>query len=182
MGAGFPAVPRSVRVSDPYLRPESRRGGPARPVGTTRKTLSPGPGQAVGRPLRILFACVGNAARSPMAQAFARSIGGSRVDARSGGSRPARAVAPEAVAVMAEKGIDLSGHACQGFDEDWVRGECDLVVTLAAGAEAVPAFAGKPLEAWDVPDPRGRPIEEYRRLRDQLEHRVSQLLAERGIL
>lgn len=180
-GRVFRSGPRIHAVSDPYLRPEPKRGGGARPVGNTRKTLTPGPGQAVARPLRILFACVGNAARSPMAEGFARSIGGSRVQARSGGTEPAGGVAPEAVAVMAEKGIDLSGHVCQGIDGLWLR-DCDLVVTLGLGPGDAAAFAGKPLEAWDVPDPRGKPVEEYRRLRDHLEHRVGLLLAERGIL
>ena len=136
----------------------------------------------MGRPLRILFACVGNAARSQMAHGFAKAMGGSRVEARSAGSRPASAMAPEAVAVMSEKGIDLSGHSPQGFDEAWIRDACDLVVTMGCGDDACPAFVGKPLEDWDLDDPKGKPVEEFRRIRDDIERRMRALLAERGIL
>ena len=136
----------------------------------------------MARPLRILFACVGNAARSQMAHGFAKAMGGSRVEARSGGSRPAGHVAPEAIAVMAEKGIDLSGHASQGFDIQWILDACDLVVTMGCGDDACPAFVGKPLVDWDLEDPKGKPIEEFRRVRDDIERRVRTLLAERGIL
>jgi protein-tyrosine-phosphatase len=130
---------------------------------------------------RVLFACVGNSARSQMAQGFARRMGGARVDARSGGSRPLGRVLPEAVAVMAERGIDISRSPSQGFDERWVRDRCGLVVTMGCGDDACPAFAGKPLVDWDLPDPKGRPIEEFRRVRDEIEARVRALLAERGI-
>jgi protein-tyrosine-phosphatase len=168
-------------VSDPFLRP------PPPPALRPRKPsregkAGPGPGQAVGRPLRILFACVGNAARSQMAHGFARATGGSRVEVRSGGSRPAGVVAPEAIEVMAEKGIDLSGHVSQGFDEAWIRDECDLVVTMGCGDDACPAFVGKPLEDWALDDPRGGSLEDFRRIRDDIQRRVRALLAERGIL
>lgn len=156
---------------------------PARPRKPERlRKASAGPGQAVGRPLRILFACVGNAARSQMAHGFAKVMGGSRVEARSGGSRPAGQVAPEAIAVMAEKGIDISGHTSQGFDEEWIRDDCDLVVTMGCGDDACPAFVGKPLVDWDLEDPKGKPIEEFRRIRDDIQRRMRVLLAERGIL
>jgi len=168
-------------VSDPFLRPPPPVGLRPRKPSRAGKP-GPGPGQAVGRPLRVLFACVGNAARSQMAHGFAKAMGGSRVEARSGGSRPAGEVAPEAIAVMAEKGIDLSGHRSQGFDELWIRDECDLVVTMGCGDDACPAFLGKPLEDWALEDPKGKPISEFRRTRDDIEARVRKLLAERGIL
>lgn len=168
-------------MSDPFLRPRPPVGLRPRKPSRAGKP-GPGPGQAVGRPLRVLFACVGNAARSQMAQGFAQAMGGSRVEARSGGSRPAGEVAPEAIAVMAEKGIDLSGHRSQGFDEPWIRDECDLVVTMGCGDDACPAFVGKPLEDWALEDPKGKPLEEFRRTRDDIERRVRKLLAECGIL
>ncbi|MFA5944043.1 MAG: arsenate reductase ArsC [Candidatus Thermoplasmatota archaeon] len=130
-------------------------------------------------PFRILFACVGNSARSQMAQGFAKALGGAQVDARSGGSKPLGHVLPEAIAVMREKGIDLSGHESQGFDERWVRDECDLVVTMGCGDDACPAFLGKPLVDWDLDDPKGKPVAEFRRVRDEIERRVRDLLSER---
>ncbi|MEK6976550.1 MAG: arsenate reductase ArsC [Candidatus Thermoplasmatota archaeon] len=132
-------------------------------------------------PFRVLFACVGNSARSQMAQGFARAFGGVRVEARSGGSKPLGYVLPEAIAAMREKGIDISGHPSQGFDEAWVRDACDLVVTMGCGDDACPAFIGKPLLDWDLDDPKGKPLAEFRRVRDDIEHRVRALLKERGV-
>ena len=131
---------------------------------------------------RVLFACVGNSARSQMAQGFARRLGGAKVDARSGGSRPLGHVLPEAVEAMAEKGIDISRSPSQGFDERWVRDKCDLVVTMGCGDDACPAFVGKSLVDWDLPDPKGRPLAEFRRVRDEIEVRVRSLLGEHGVL
>ncbi|MHB8634335.1 MAG: arsenate reductase ArsC [Thermoplasmatota archaeon] len=132
--------------------------------------------------LGILFACVGNSARSQMAQGFARARGAEGVDVHSGGSRPLGYVLPEAIAVMRERGIDISGHASRGFDYAWIRGSCDVVVTMGCGEDACPAFAGKRVVDWDLDDPRGRPIEEFRRVRDEIERRVTALLGERGAL
>jgi protein-tyrosine-phosphatase len=131
--------------------------------------------------LRVLFACVGNSARSQMAQGFARHIGGGKVDARSGGSKPLGHVLPEAIQVMAERGIDISRNQSQGFDEAWIRDACDLVVTMGCGDDACPAFIGKPLVDWDLPDPKGKPLQEFRKVRDEIETRVRDLLTRHGI-
>jgi protein-tyrosine-phosphatase len=137
---------------------------------------------ATGQPLRVLFACVGNSARSQMAQGFAMALGGDRVEARSGGSKPLGHVLPEAIAAMRENGIDISGHPSRGFDEDWVRSRCDLVVTMGCGDDACPAFVGKPMVDWDLDDPKGKPLAEFRRVRDEIEVRVRDLLRARGIV
>lgn len=130
---------------------------------------------------RVLFACVGNSARSIMAEAFARRHGGLRVEARSGGSRPLGHVLPEVVRVMAERGIDVSGYASRGFDELWIRERCDLVVIMGCGDDACPAFIGKRMVDWELEDPKGKDLAEIRRIRDDVERRVLALLAERGI-
>lgn len=128
------------------------------------------------RPLRVLFACIGNSARSQMAEGFAKALGQGKVEARSGGSKPLGRVLPEAVAVMREKGIDISGHASKGFDEAWIRESCDLVVTMGCGEDACPAFVGKKMVDWDLPDPKGKPVAEFRAVRDEVERRVRDLL------
>lgn len=128
------------------------------------------------RPPRILFACVGNSARSQMAEGFARALAGDRIDVRSGGSKPLGYVLAEAIQVMHEKGIDISGHPSQGFDEEWVRG-CDLVVTMGCGDDACPAFIGKRIVDWDLPDPKGQPLAVFREVRDRIEAEVTALLA-----
>ena len=126
---------------------------------------------------RILFACVGNSARSQMAEGFARAIARDRIEVRSGGSKPLGYVLPEAIQVMREKGIDISGHPSQGFDEEWVRG-CDLVVTMGCGDDACPAFVGKRIIDWDLPDPKGQPLAVFRQVRDRIEANVTSLLAD----
>lgn len=134
------------------------------------------------KPFHVLFACIGNSARSQMAHGFAKHYGGKKVDARSGGSKPLGYVLPEAVEVMLEKGIDIAGHPSQGFDEAWVAGPCQLVVTMGCGDDACPAFIGKPMVDWELPDPKGKPIAEFRRVRDEIERRVLALLRERGAM
>ena len=129
-----------------------------------------------GRPFKVLFACVGNSARSVMAQGFAKHLGGSLVEARSGGSRPLGYLLPEAVQVMREKGIDVSQEPSKGFDERWVREECDLVVTMGCGDDACPAFIGKPLVDWALEDPKGKDLATFRRVRDEIEAKVRALL------
>lgn len=131
---------------------------------------------------RILFACIGNSARSQMAQGFARWYGTGYLDARSGGSRPLGHVLPEAIQVMAEKGIDISRNQSRGFDQDWVSKKCDLVVTMGCGDDACPAFIGKAMVDWELPDPKGQSIEVFRAVRDDIEQRVLALLAEKGVL
>lgn len=130
---------------------------------------------------RVLFACVGNSARSQIAHGFAKHYGGTAVEARSGGSKPLGHVLPEAIQVMQEVGIDISHHPSQGFDEAWIRDHCDLVVTMGCGDDACPAFIGKPLVDWALPDPKGRSLQEFRAVRDDIQRRVLGLLRQRGI-
>ena len=128
--------------------------------------------------MRVLFACIGNSARSQMAEGFARTLGAGLLEAHSGGSAPLGHVLPEAVAVMLERGIDISGHASKGFDEAWIRERCDVVVTMGCGDDACPAFVGKKLLDWDLEDPKGKDLTAFRRVRDDIEVRVRALVAE----
>ncbi|MCA1819560.1 MAG: arsenate reductase ArsC [Thermoplasmatota archaeon] len=129
------------------------------------------------RPSRVLFACVGNSARSQMAEGFCKAMAGPKVECRSGGSKPLGHILPEAVAVMREKGIDISRQPSRGFDEAWVAG-CDLVVTMGCGDDACPAFVGKRTIDWDLPDPKGRPLADFRDVRDRIEGMVRGLVKE----
>lgn len=124
-----------------------------------------------------MFACVGNSARSQMARGFAEAIGGARIVAASGGSRPLGYVLPEAVEVMREKGIDISRWPSRTIDEDFVR-ECDLVVTMGCGDDACPAFIGKRIVDWELEDPKGKDLATFRRVRDDIERRVRALVDE----
>ena len=122
----------------------------------------------------ILFLCIHNAGRSQMAAAFARDLSGGRVDILSGGSEPADSVNPVAVEVMTEIGIDISQFVPQKFNDDLLNA-VDVVVTMGCG-DTCPYIPGKRYIDWPLDDPKGRPIEEVRRIRDEIRDRVADLL------
>jgi protein-tyrosine-phosphatase len=130
---------------------------------------------------KVMFACIGNSARSQMAQGFAEHYGKRRIEARSGGSVPLGHVLPEAIEVMREVGIDISKNPSQGFDLPWTYNECNYVVTMGCGDDACPAFAGKEMTDWALPDPKGKSLAEFRKVRDDIERRVILLLRSKGI-
>lgn len=122
---------------------------------------------------RVLFVCTENSNRSQMAEAFARMHGGDAVDAASAGSSPGGQVNSRAIEAMREKGYDLSTHRSKSLDE--VQGEWDAVVTMGCG-DACPWIPAPLREDWALPDPRAMPPDEYRRVRDDIEARVTGLL------
>lgn len=104
--------------------------------------------------LRVLFLCTGNSCRSQMAEGLLRHLAGDRFEAYSAGITPAARVHPLAVAVMAERGIDLAGQYPKSVEE-FAGQEFDYVITTCEGArEACPWFpgGGKRLH-WPLPDP-----------------------------
>jgi protein-tyrosine-phosphatase len=108
----------------------------------------------VSTPFRVLILCTGNSARSQIAEALINRKGHGRIVAGSAGSRPAAQVNPYAVRVLAEAGIDWSGHQPQAIEA--VLGEpWDCVITVCDNAkEACPVFPGRPVTAhWGLPDP-----------------------------
>jgi protein-tyrosine-phosphatase/DNA-binding transcriptional ArsR family regulator len=114
--------------------------------------LAPSPRAAPPR-AKLLFLCTGNSARSQMAEAFAQRLGGRGVQAFSAGSHP-KPLHPEAVRVMRERGIDLSGRRSKHLDE--LAGQrFDRVITLCDRVrEVCPEFPGHPdLVHWSIPDP-----------------------------
>ncbi len=123
----------------------------------------------------LLFVCVRNAGRSQMAAALAEQAGHGRVHAWSAGSQPAGGVDPQVVRAMAELGIDLAANAPKPWTNELVRA-ADVVVTMGCGDDC-PVFPGVRYLDWPVPDPAGRPLAGVRRIRDDLHHRVKDLLA-----
>jgi len=125
---------------------------------------------------RVLFLCLHNAGRSQISEAlFARAASDCH-EARSAGTTPGERVHPEVVEAMKEIGIDLAARVPRGLsreDAEWA----DVVVTMGCGDEC-PYIPGKRYLDWDLPDPKGRPIEEVRRTRDEIERRTSALSAE----
>ncbi|MET8845950.1 arsenate reductase ArsC [Amycolatopsis sp. NPDC004625] len=124
----------------------------------------------------VLFVCVHNAGRSQMAAAFLRHHGGDRVIVRSAGSAPADTVNPAVVQVMAERGIDISGEQPKKLTTESVE-RSDFVITMGCG-DACPVVPGTRYLDWKLDDPAGRPAEEIRPVRDEIERRVQALLAE----
>jgi arsenate reductase (thioredoxin) len=119
---------------------------------------------------RAYFVCIGNAGRSQMAQVLYERLGG---EGRSAGSRPAQEVHPEVVEVMREFGVDLSDRRPRRIEQDDVEW-ADVVVTMGCG-DACPVLPGKRYVDWNLPDPAGRPVEEVRALRDDIQRRVETL-------
>jgi arsenate reductase len=119
---------------------------------------------------RAYFVCIGNAGRSQMAQALYERLGG---EARSAGSHPEHDLHPEVIEVMRELGVDLSDRRPRRIEHDDVEW-ADVVVTMGCG-DACPVLPGKRYLDWNLPDPAGRPVEEVRALRDDIQRRVEAL-------
>src|SRR5579862_1242830 len=114
---------------------------------------------------RVLFVCLGNACRSPMAEAFARAYGSDVLEAQSAGLAPALALASLTHAVMLEKNIDLGNFYPKEMSR--VQGGIDLIVNMS-GYE-LQLKNPVPVEEWDVHDPIGDTEEVFRAVRDELE-------------
>ncbi len=132
----------------------------------------------------VLFLCVANSARSQIAEGLARAMWPADIRVWSAGSRPTT-VRPEAIAVLRELGIDISGHRAKSVAEI-PPAEVDTVITLC-GEEECPIFLGQATRLhWPLPDPAGGPfvppaevLARFREVRDALRARLAELLAER---
>jgi protein-tyrosine-phosphatase len=123
---------------------------------------------------RVLFVCLHNAGRSQMSAAlFERAAGGAH-EAASAGTTPAERVHPEVVEVMRELDVDLAGRTPQRLTRELAE-RADVVVTMGCGDEC-PYIPGKRYLDWDLPDPKGRPIDEVRATRDEIQRRVEALV------
>jgi protein-tyrosine-phosphatase len=123
----------------------------------------------------VLFLCVHNAGRSPMAAGWLRHLSGDAVDVFSGGSDPGTEVNAAAVQAMAEVGVDISNEFPRPWTDEVARA-ADVIITMGCG-DACPIFPGKRYEDWTLRDPAGQPVEAVRAVRDDLRDRVEQLMA-----
>jgi arsenate reductase len=125
---------------------------------------------------RALFVCLHNAGRSQMSEALFERAAEGRHEARSSGTTPATQIHPEVVTAMAELGINLRGVRPDKLipaDVDWA----DVVVTMGCGDEC-PYIPGTRYVDWDLPDPKGQPLEAVRAIRDEIGRRVQALIDE----
>jgi arsenate reductase (thioredoxin) len=124
----------------------------------------------------VLFVCNQNAGRSQMAQAFFERYGPEDVRAESAGTDPASEVWPVVIDVMREAGFDLSGRKPKKLTLE-MQLHADWAITMACG-DACPYVAAR-VEAWDIPDPAGKPIEDVRPIRDGIEAHIRELIEQR---
>ena len=123
----------------------------------------------------VLFVCVHNAGRSQMAAAFLSHLAKGEVDVRSAGSMPAEVVNPAVVTALQEVGIDISKEIPKVLTTEAVK-ESDVVITMGCG-DACPIFPGKVYLDWQLQDPAGQGIEAVRPIRDEIETRIKDLIA-----
>jgi len=125
---------------------------------------------------KVLFVCVENAGRSQMAEAFTNQYGKGEVTAFSAGIKLAEKVNPTVVQAMQEKEIDISMNKPKLLTPKMSE-EADLIVTMGCGAEELcPGPFFKTTVDWGLEDPKGKPIEKVREIRDEIERRVRTLL------
>jgi protein-tyrosine-phosphatase len=133
---------------------------------------------------RLLFLCTGNSARSQIAEALVEHRSAGTIDARSAGSHP-KPLHPNAVRVMAERGVDISGRLTKSLT-GFARSRFDRVITLCDKVrEVCPEFPGAPIAAhWSIADPAAAgdndaatyPV--FQQVADEIEDRVALLLAD----
>jgi arsenate reductase len=124
----------------------------------------------------VLFLCVHNAGRSQMAAAFAREWGGGQLVVHSAGSAPGEKLNPAVVEVMKEKGLDISNETPRKLTDEMGL-NADVIVTMGCG-DACPVYPGKRYLDWELTDPAGKNVAEVREIRDDIERRVRDLLAD----
>src|SRR5919108_6009627 len=126
--------------------------------------------------MNVLFVCLHNAGRSQRSRALFERAAGGRHQADSAGTRPAEQVHPQVVEAMREVDIDLADrvpHELRVDQAEWAH----VVVTMGCGDEC-PYVPGKRYLDWELPDPKGLPLEQIRAIRDEIAERVDDLVAE----
>jgi arsenate reductase (thioredoxin) len=133
-------------------------------------------GAIVSQIPEVLFVCVHNAGRSQMAAALLDHHARGGVHVRSAGSIPAESINPAVIEAMNELGIDLSKEFPKPLTTEAVQGS-DVIITMGCG-DACPIFPGKRYLDWNLPDPAGKTLNQVRPIRDEIDRRVQELVAE----
>ena len=123
----------------------------------------------------VLFVCIENSGRSQMAQGFFNKYAPKGYRAVSAGTKPAEQINPLAVQVMKEVGIDISRQKSRIITDDMIMGSAQAVNMGCMDSSDCPLlFLNNPVD-WSVEDPKGKPIEKVRKIRDEIERRVKEL-------
>ena len=124
----------------------------------------------------VVFVCVQNAGRSQMAAGLLKLRSQGRINVRSAGSTPGEEINPNAVLALQELGVDMSEAFPKPLTDEVVRA-ADVVITMGCG-DACPIYPGKKYEDWVLDDPAEQDLETVRRIRDEIDGRVQELIAE----
>jgi arsenate reductase (thioredoxin) len=138
------------------------------------RALGQAEGQIVKQQPEVLFVCVHNAGRSQMAAGLVKLRSDGRVHVRSAGSDPGEAINPAVIEAMSELGVDMSQEFPKPLTDEVVRA-ADVVITMGCG-DACPIYPGKRYEDWELEDPAGKDLDSVRRIRDEIDRRVRQLI------
>ena len=127
---------------------------------------------------KILFVCVENAGRSQMAEGFFRKIAPDAYQGISAGTKPVSEINPLAIKAMKEVDIDISDNKSKLVTNEMIE-ESDSVVNMGCmDKESCPALFVEEIDDWDIEDPKGKSIEEIRKIRDSIETKVKKLVSE----
>jgi arsenate reductase len=125
--------------------------------------------------VNVLFVCVGNQGRSVMAERLFREVVNGRHEVRSAGSSPGPSTHPVVLEVLDEIGIDAADHVPAKLNDDHIEWADVIVATCD---DSCPYIPEKRYVSWQLPDPGGLPLEEVRRIRDEIAERTRELAAE----
>jgi protein-tyrosine-phosphatase len=127
----------------------------------------------------VIFVCVHNSGRSQMAEAFFNKLAGGKAQALSAGTQPTGEVNPVVVEAMREAGINIGGNKPKMLTLNMVE-KADRMITMGCGAEAEAVCPASFIETedWALEDPKGKPLEQVRKIRDEIKERVNKLVKE----
>jgi arsenate reductase len=126
----------------------------------------------------VLFVCVENAGRSQMAEGFFRKYAPRGYMTLSAGTKPSGEINPLAIRVMKEVGIDISNQKSKDLTEDMMRNSTKIVNMGCMDNSFCPTLFIPHVIDWGIEDPKGKPIEKVREIRDEIDRKVRQLAAE----
>ena len=127
---------------------------------------------------KILFVCVENAGRSQMAEGFFKKLAPDGYQGISAGTKPANQINPLAIQVMNEINIDISQHKSKLISSKMIKNS-DIVVNMGCmDKESCPALFVEEIDDWGIQDPKEKPIDQVRKIRDSIETKVNKLVSE----